>query len=157
MSSGDIRLNPESMSSVSSISSSTSSTCLSASLFDSVSLFHHLSFVHYNIQSIVSKSDILHAELIDFGILPFTETWLSQSTSKEVLHLDIFCRRERKDRLTDAHGGILVYIKYTIHFQRRHDLEPRGIECFWIEVKAYLVWCFIDHQTIMELSKIPFT
>ena len=135
MSSGDIHPNPGPMSSVSSISSSTSSTSLSASVFDSLSLSHHLSFVHYNVQSILSKLDILHAELIDFDILAFTETWLSQSTSTEDLHLDTYCKPERKDRPTDAHGGILVYIKENIHFRRRHDLEPQGIECLWIEVE----------------------
>ena len=114
MSSGDIHPNPGPMSSVSSISSSTS---LSASVFDSLSLSHHLSFAHYNVQSILSKLDILHAELIDFDILAFTETWLSQSSSTEDLHLDTYCKPERKDRPTDAHGGILVYIKDNIHFR----------------------------------------
>ena len=79
MPSGDIHPNPEPMSSVSSFSSSTLSTSLSASVFDSENLSHYLSFVHYNVQSIVSKLDILHTKLIDIDILAFTETWLSQS------------------------------------------------------------------------------
>ena len=79
MSSGDIHPNPGPMSSVSSFSSSTLSTSLSASVFDSENLSHYLSFVHFNVQSIVSKLDILHTRLIDIDILAFTETWLSQS------------------------------------------------------------------------------
>ena len=96
MASGDIHPNPVPMSSVSSISSSSLSTGLSASVFDSLSLFHHLSFVR-----ILSKLDILHAELIDFDILAFPETWLSHSTSTEDLHLDTYCKPERKDRPID--------------------------------------------------------
>ena len=46
-----------------------------------VTPFHHLSFVHYNVQSIVSKLKILHAELIDFDLLAFTETWLFGQTT----------------------------------------------------------------------------
>ena len=61
-----------------------------APVFDSLILSHHLSFVHYIVQSILSKLDILHAELIDFDILAFIETWLSQSTSTEDLHLDTY-------------------------------------------------------------------
>ena len=90
---------------------------------------------------------------------------LSQSTSTEDLHLDTYCKPERKDRPTEAHGGILVYIKDNIHSRRRHDLQPRGIECLWIEVenksKHILFGVFTDHQiqmvSIMGLSKIPFT
>ena len=36
----------------------------------------NLSFVHYNAQSILSKLEILHAELIEFDVLAFSETWL---------------------------------------------------------------------------------
>ena len=79
MSSGDIHPNPGLMSSVSSFSSATLSSCISTSVFDSENLSHYLSFVHYNVQSIVSKLDILHTKLIDIDILAFTETWLSQS------------------------------------------------------------------------------
>ena len=143
MSSGDIHSGPGQMSPVSSISSSTSSIGLSASL----SLSRHLPFDHYNVQSIVSKLDILHAELIDFDILAFTETWLSQSTSIEELHLDTHCRPERKDRTTDAHGGILVYIKDNIHFRRRPDLEPRSIECCGLRLKiSQIISCLVFYR-----------
>ena len=39
-------------------------------LFSSLDLTHDLSFVHYNVQSIYSKLEILEAELFEFDILP---------------------------------------------------------------------------------------
>ena len=98
-------------------------------------LAHHLSFVHYNIQSIITKLDILSTELYDFDILAFSETWLGPSTLTEDINLESYLPPERKDRTGDNHGGVLIYVKDTIYYKRRLDLEPIGIECIWIEVQ----------------------
>ena len=50
---------------------------MSHSLLDSLSLNHNLSFIHYNVQSVFAKLDILYAELIGFDILTFTEICLN--------------------------------------------------------------------------------
>ena len=42
-------------------------------------------------------------------------------------------RPERKDR-DDNHGGVILYVKETLRYKRRADLEIRGIECIWIEL-----------------------
>ena len=42
---------------------------MSNTLFKSLDLSHNLSFVHYNVQSVYSKLDLLEAELIEFDIL----------------------------------------------------------------------------------------
>jgi hypothetical protein len=42
---------------------------------------HHLSFIHYNIQSLMQKIDVLYTGLRDFDIIGFTETWLNSSIS----------------------------------------------------------------------------
>lgn len=94
----------------------------------------HLSFVHYNIQSIVTKLDILLAELYDFDILAFTETWLNSSVNNDDLSLQSYHSPERKDRVGDSHGGVMLYVKETIHYTRRNDLEVNGVECLWIEL-----------------------
>ena len=62
---GDIHPNPGplSTSSASSISN-TSSTNISVIIFSNLS--NHLSFVHYNVQSLVPKIDILGTELFEF-------------------------------------------------------------------------------------------
>ena len=49
---------------------------MSTDVFSSLSLSHNLSFVQYNVQSILNKLDILQAELFEVDILSFTETWL---------------------------------------------------------------------------------
>ena len=28
----------------------------------------------------------------------------------------------------------MLYVKEVLHYCRRQDLEPRGIECLWIEI-----------------------
>ena len=61
--SGNVHPNPG-PSSTSSVTSSGSS----ASILSSISLSRHLSFVHYNVQSIVPKLDVLLTELYDFDI-----------------------------------------------------------------------------------------
>lgn len=45
------------------------------SIFDALSQHHRLSIVYCNVQSIVSKLDILQTELYAFDNLAFTETW----------------------------------------------------------------------------------
>ncbi len=127
--SGDIHSNPGPSSPLASQSSSSSS--LSNVTLD---LSNHISFVHYNVQSIALKLDVLYAELCDFDILAFSETWLNPSINQSDLLLDSFQPPERKDRVGDSHGGVLLYIKDNIHYKRRSDLEIIGNECIWIEL-----------------------
>lgn len=131
---GDIHPNPgpSISSSVSSVSST--STSMSNSLFSSLNLSHNLSFVHYNVQSILTKLDTLYAELYGFDILAFTETWLNPSVGSCDLLLESYCEPERKDRPGDSHGGLMIYIKEGLRYKRRDDLEPRNIECIWLEL-----------------------
>ena len=117
----------------SSISSVTSSGS-SASILSSISLSRHLSFVHYNVQSIVPKLDVLLTELYDFDISAFSETWLSPAVTEDSIALQSYQSPERKDRARDHHGGVMIYVKETIFYCRRRDLEPVGIECIWIEL-----------------------
>ena len=75
---GDVHPNPGpsySSSSLSSLSSSLSSS-LAGSMSSYLNQFHHLSFIHYNVQSIINKLDLLSPELSDFDILAFSEPWL---------------------------------------------------------------------------------
>ena len=76
----------------------------------------------------------MYAELYEFDILAFTETWLSPAVDPTDLLLESYCEPERKDRPGDSHGGIMIYIKEGIFYKRRKDLEPRNIECIWLEV-----------------------
>ncbi len=106
-----------------------------------------ISFVHYNVQSVAQKLDVLYAELRDFDLLAFSETWLNPSISQADLILTSFQPPERKDRTADSHGGVMVYVKESLHYKRRTDLEIIGIECIWLELvlstKHVLLWRFI--------------
>ena len=41
---------------------------------------------------------------------------------------------ERKDRHYDYHGGVIVYVKESLYYKRRSDLESGNLECIWIEI-----------------------
>ena len=84
--------------------------------------------------SLVPKIDILGTELFEFDILAFSETWLNPSVLSQDLHIQTFREPERKDRVGDSHGGVVIYVKENVHYRRRLDLEPRSVECIWIEL-----------------------
>ena len=105
---GDIHPNPGPQAAESSNDSSLVSN-VSTDIFSHLSLHHNLSFVQYNVQSIVNKLDILQAELHDIDILSFTETWLSPDISTEDIILQSYNKPERKDRPEDPHGGVIIY------------------------------------------------
>ena len=127
--SGDVHPNPG----PSSVSSDTSSAS-AASILSSIDFAKHLSFVHYNVQSVFPKLDVLFAELCDLDILAFSEIWLNSSITNDDILLQLYHSPERKDRIGDSHGGVMIYVRDTIHYIRRMDLEPQGIECLWIEL-----------------------
>ena len=115
--SGDIHLNPgpTSNSSSSITSLSTSSSSMSTTVFDSLPLNHNLSFVHYNVQSILPKLEILHAELHEFDILAFSETWLNPSINDKDIILSNTrrqCAKTEKVMLMEGNylcqGGYLL-------------------------------------------------
>ena len=107
--------------------SSSSSDKSSTSLF--LSLSNHLSMVHYNVQSLLPKVDIIEAELSCFDVIAITETWLNDSISDDNLTFYDFHCPVRKDRVRDGYGGVILYVKNTIHFVRRGDLEVNETEC----------------------------
>ena len=132
---GDIHPNLGPLSTSSSSSTYSSSSSKSNTLFSPLDLTHNLSFVHYNVQSIFSKLEILQAALFKFDILAFTETWLNPSVDTDELLMHSYSTPERKDRAGDTHGGVMIYyVKDCLHYKRREDLEPRNIENIWLEL-----------------------
>jgi len=92
----------------------------------------NLSLVHYNVQSILNKKDILFG---DYDILAFTETWLNPNIYPSDLLFPSFHTPFRRDRQSDPHGGIIVYVKSDIFVFERRDLEVNDVECLWLELK----------------------
>ena len=127
--SGDVHLNPGPYSDTSSASFCT------IDLYNFLSLPNHLSIVHYNVQSIANKVDLLISEFSYFDVLSFTETWLHSNHESNDLLFPTFHPPERKDRIGDRYGGVIIYVKDTIVYKRRLDLEPNRLECLWIEIK----------------------
>ena len=101
--SGDVHSNPGS----SSVSSDTSSVS-AASILSSIDFAKHLSFVHYNVQNVFQKLDVLFAELCDLDILAFSETWLNSSITNDDLLLQLYHSPERKDRIGDSHSAVMI-------------------------------------------------
>ena len=101
---------PKTLSVASSSGRSISSTG-SNDIFSHLILNHNLSFVQYNVQSIVNKLDIIQAELFEIDILSFTETWFNPDISTEDIMLQSYSAPERKDRPGDPHGGVVIYVK----------------------------------------------
>ena len=133
---GDVHPNPGPLSSSSSLSLSSSSisNSLTGSISSNLNQFHHLSFIQYNVQSIINKLDLLTAELSEFDILAFSETWLHPGISTNDLNIPSYNYPERKDRDTDPRGGVVIYVKESLNYKRRQDLELPGIECIWLEL-----------------------
>ena len=115
---------------------STSSSNLSPDSEDLNIIKDKFSVVHYNVQSITNKIDILESELSNFDIICLTETWLDERTSNDTISLNEY-NLYRRDRAGDNHGGICVYTKQNVHSRRRQDIELPNIECLWIEVSTH--------------------
>ena len=130
---GDVQPNPG-PSSVASSSDVSYFTDVSTNVFSHLNFINNLSFVQYNVQSILNKLDVLQAELLEIDILSFTETWLNPDISTEDIMLQSYNTPERKDRPGDPHGGVVIYVKNGIFYKRRNDLEIKGIESIWIEI-----------------------
>ena len=124
--SGNVHLNPGPYSDTSSASFCTNDLC------NFLSLPNHLSIVHYNVQSIANKVDLLISEFSYFDVLSFTD---SNYESNDLL-FPTFHPPERKDRIGGRYGGVILYVKDTIVYKRRLDLESNRLECLWIEIKT---------------------
>ncbi|MCG8046167.1 MAG: reverse transcriptase domain-containing protein [Candidatus Thiodiazotropha endolucinida] len=96
-------------------------------------LTNKFSIVHYNVQSLANKLDLIESEFRHFDVICISETWLDDRTSDEDIRIDNF-KLFRRDRPGDHHGGICVYIRSNVYSKRRDDLELPNIECIWIEV-----------------------
>ena len=54
---------------------------------------------------------------------------------QQTLLIPDFKPPERKDRTGDRHSGVMIYVKDSLFYKRRYELEPRNTECIWIEIQ----------------------
>ena len=126
---GDVHPNPGPLSCEGSSSSHISD------LYNFLNYPNHLSTVHYNVQSIRNKVDILYTEFSQFDVISFSETWLNRDFLSTNLHFPSFHCPERKDRENESYGGVIVYVKNNLLYVRKHDLEINGLECVLVHIK----------------------
>ena len=89
-----------------------------------------------NTMSLLPKIDevcyVVHEENPDLAC--FTETWLHASTINEHLLIPgysvIF-----KNRISQLHGGVSMYVKNSIPYKRLSDLEDPEIEVLWSYIR----------------------
>ena len=100
----------------------------------------------------------MQAELFEFDILAFSVTWLNQSVTSDDLLRQSFNIPERKDRVEDNHGVVMISVKEGLHNKRGEDIEIRGIECICIEVannnKRILFGLFTGRQIPMRATLV---
>ena len=129
--SGDIELKPgpdPSLSDSRDVDNSYLSSSVDSNDYEAI-INGKFSFVHYNIQSLSNKTDILDSELTTFINVCLTETWLDQRILDNDIKMNSYKLPFRRDRPGDNHGGICVYVKEILYAKRRKDLEPQDIEC----------------------------
>ena len=126
---GDIHTNPG--------PASVTSTHSSISSADSIQdLSNHLSITHLNVQSLLPKIDLIRCEAHAYGILVYSESWLKPEIKNDDISLQSFMPPYRTDRLERPGGGVVIYVRDTFLCRSRDDLEIRGLEAVWVEVKV---------------------
>lgn len=82
--------------------------------------------------------------VVNIDILGLTETHLSDEPADifKILGYNFLNR----NRFTGKCGGVGMYVKNSVSFERREDLENTRLECIWIEVqcksaKNFLIYC----------------
>ena len=63
----------------------------------------------------------------------FSESHLNSSITGAEIYVNGY-RIERLDRKTGSYGSVICYLRTDISYERREDLEIKGIETIWIEL-----------------------
>ena len=79
------------------------------------------SIVHYNVQSIANKIDLMQSELCNFDVICIAESWLDGRTADDDIKIENF-KLFRRNRPGDHHGGICVYIRNIFFFQKEDTI-----------------------------------
>lgn len=92
--------------------------------------------MHQNINGIEEKLHHIKSFLLDtknsVHIISFSETHTNNTVTDAQLKIPGYTL-ERKDRVIEGHGGVSLYIRDDLNYNRRDDLEIEGIEFLWIE------------------------
>ena len=86
-----------------------------------------LSIVHLNIRSIRNKIEFIKDSYLDYDILCFTESHLSDNVNDEMIILEGFSTFYRKDKTNHA-SGLLIYISNNVISRRLEILETHNLD-----------------------------
>jgi hypothetical protein len=64
-----------------------------------------------------------------FDVLASSETWLNPNISNSDVSITCFNTPKRKDMIHDRHSRVILYIKDSLFYKRRLDLEQRNMQC----------------------------
>ena len=95
-----------------------------------------IKIAHLNINGLRNKVDLINAELSDYDIICVSETKLNDIVDTKKLEIEGFHQPIRRDRQFNNGGGLIVYIKNNICYQRRQDIEYEYIENIWIQINS---------------------
>ena len=90
---------------------------------------------HLNIRSILGKMDTLKISLNEnpFDVLTISETWLTSNISDDEISIPGYSLT-KNDRIEKHGGGTLAFVKNTIPYKTRVDLQNKNIESTVIEI-----------------------
>ena len=71
----------------------------------------NFSVVHYNVQSLMQKIDIIEPELSNFDLVSLTETWLNERVLTQKLAFNNYRFPFRRDEVSETHDGIVVLLR----------------------------------------------
>lgn len=93
-----------------------------------------LHFLHINARSLLNKKDEVHAlaEASNAAVLAVSETWLDDTITDGEIAIPGYLV-ERKDRKRDG-GGVCLYIKNNLAYNKRTDLISNDIELIAIDL-----------------------
>ena len=93
-----------------------------------------LHFLHINIRSLIPKLPELRHLVYETkaAVIAISESWLDETISDGDIRVDGYSVL-RRDRNRNG-GGVLVFIKDGLAFNRRPDLEVDGLETLWVEL-----------------------
>ena len=107
-----------------------------------------LKILHQNVNGIISKIDkvkiLLGETRKNVQILCITETKLNKHILDSEISVDGYII-VRRDRHSGPGGGVCMFIRNDLNWQRRNDLECETIETIWIEI-------FIKHSKSIIIS-----
>ena len=80
-----------------------------------INLISNFSVVHYNVQSLLQKIDIIEPELSNFDLVSLTETWLNERVLTKDLAFNNYRLPFRRDRVGDSKVELLSMLRKTFH------------------------------------------